>query len=156
MAGAQDAALAIAAIKAGALGSLPCALLTVQAAHDQIAQVRTAVSGPLKLNFFCHILPDSYDDRAWRDALQPYYTEFGVGPPASAPPLRRPFDAAMCELVEAVRPEVVSFHFGLPDEVLTARVRAAGCRILGSATTPAEARWLAQRGVDAVIAQGWE
>jgi len=156
MAGAQDAALAIAAAKGGALGSIPCALLSVDVARDQVAQFRAATAAPLNLNFFCHQPPQSYDDRAWRGALQSYYDEYGVGFPDAPPPLRKPFDAAMCELVEEVRPEVVSFHFGLPDEGLLRRVRDAGALILGCATIPAEARWLAERGVDAVIAQGWE
>lgn len=156
MAGAQDAALAIAAAKGGGLGSIPCALLSVETAREQVAQFRAATRVPLNLNFFCHQPPQGYDDRAWRGALQPYYDELGVGFPATPPPLRKPFDAAMCELVEEVRPEVVSFHFGLPDEGLLRRVRDVGALILGCATIPAEARWLAERGVDAVIAQGWE
>jgi nitronate monooxygenase len=156
MAGAQDADLAIAAGKGGALGSLPCALLGIDAARDQIARFRVATDGPLNLNFFCHAAADSYDDAAWRAALAPYYAEYRVGYPATPPPLRKPFDAAMCALVEETRPKVVSFHFGLPSEPLLRRVRATDALILASATSPAEARWLADRGVDAVIAQGWE
>lgn len=156
MAGAQDASLAIAASKGGALGSIPCALLSIETAREQVAQFRAAVPGRLNLNFFCHQPPAGYDDRAWRQALQPYYEAFGVGFPAVPPPLRRPFDDAMCALVEEARPEVVSFHFGLPDPGLLDRVRAVGALILGCATSPAEARWLAERGVDAIIAQGWE
>ncbi len=156
MAGAQDAALAIAVARGGGLGSLACALLTIEAARAQVEQFRAAGGGPLNLNFFCHLPVEHHDDRAWRQALQPYYAEFGVGFPATLPPLRRPFDPAMCALVEEVRPTVVSFHFGLPDDALLDRVRGAGVRILGSATSPAEARWLAARGVDAIIAQGWE
>lgn len=156
MAGAQDAQLAIAASRAGALGSLPCALLSADAARDQIAAFRAAAAGPLNLNFFCHQPPGAYDESAWRQALAPYYAEYGVGYPASPPPLRKPFDDAMCALVEEVRPEVVSFHFGLPEDALLRRVREAGALVLASATTPAEARWLAVRGVDAIIAQGWE
>ncbi|WP_420138447.1 NAD(P)H-dependent flavin oxidoreductase [Sphingomonas sp.] len=156
MAAAQDAALAIAAIRAGALGSLPCALLTPDAVRAQVADVRAAVTGPLNLNFFCHSLPGEVDDRAWRAALQPYYREYGAAPPLAPPPLRQPFDEAMAALVADLRPQVVSFHFGLPDAPLLERVRSAGCRIIASANSPAEARWLADRGVDAVIAQGWE
>jgi nitronate monooxygenase len=58
--------------------------------------------------------------------------------------------------MEELKPEVLSFHFGLPEPGLMRRVKAAGCIVLGSATTAAEARWLEQRGVDAVIAQGIE
>ncbi len=53
-------------------------------------------------------------------------------------------------------PAVASFHFGLPEERLLARVKTAGCKVLSSATTVAEARWLEARGVDAIIAQGAE
>jgi nitronate monooxygenase len=51
---------------------------------------------------------------------------------------------------------VVSFHFGLPNADLVKRVKAAGCLVISSATTVDEARWLEERGVDAVIAQGSE
>jgi len=67
---------------------------------------------------------------------------------------RAPFDDALCCVVEEVRPELVSFHFGLPEAALLARVRAAGATIVSSATTVAEARGLAERGCDAIIAQG--
>ena len=69
---------------------------------------------------------------------------------------RAPFDAAMCELVEELRPEIVSFHFGLPDQALLVRVKAAGCIVLSSATIVREAIWLEENGADVVIAQGAE
>ena len=156
MAGAQNAALAIAASKGGGLGSIPCALLSVETAREQIARFRAATAGPLNLNFFCHKPPGGFDDSAWRAALQPYYAEYQVGYPAKPPPLRKPFDDAMCALVEETRPNIVSFHFGLPEERLLQRVHDSGALILGCATSPAEARWLAERDVDAIIAQGWE
>jgi nitronate monooxygenase len=67
-----------------------------------------------------------------------------------------PFGEAMCTVVEDAKPEVVSFQFGLPAPALLGRVKAAGCRVMSSATTVEEARWLEARGVDAVIAQGYE
>ena len=62
----------------------------------------------------------------------------------------------MCEIVEELRPEVVSFHFGLPEESLVTRVKATGAVVFSTATTAAEARWLAERGCDVVVAQGAE
>jgi len=156
MAGANGAELAIAAIRGGALGSLPCALLSADRVIEDSAAVRAAVKGPINLNFFCHRLIDDIDDSAWRSTLAPFYAEYGAGPPTTPPPVRAPFDEAMCEVIEQVRPAVVSFHFGLPSDALLARVRRAGSIILSSATTIAEARWLDERGVDAIIAQGWE
>ena len=156
MAGAGGVDLAIAALRGGAVGSLPCALLAPDAAMAQAAAVRAGAEGPLNLNFFCHAMPPAPDESAWHALLAPYFAEYAVTPPAVPPPLRLPFDDAMCATVEKIRPEIVSFHFGLPDEALCARVRAAGARILSSATSVAEARWLAARGVDGVIAQGYE
>lgn len=156
MAGAGGVDLAIAAIKGGAVGSLPCALIAAEDIVSQSAAVRATAKGPLNLNFFCHHLSDQVDDSAWVEVLTPYYDEYGVGPPTVAAPLRAPFDAERCAAVESVRPEIVSFHFGLPERSLFDRVKATGAIILSSATTIAEARWLADRGVDAIIAQGFE
>jgi len=148
--------LAIAALGAGGVGSLPCAVLDAEAIVAQARAVRAAARGPLNLNFFAHHLGPVPDDGAWQARLAPFYAAEGVGPPETPPPLRRPFDDAACAAVEAVRPEIVSFHFGLPDETLLARVRTTGARIFGNATNVAEARYLAERGCDAIIAQGFE
>jgi nitronate monooxygenase len=156
MAGASGVALAVAALRAGAVGSLPCALLTADQLRAQIAEVRAAATGPLNVNFFAHRLVPAPDEAEWHAALAPFYAEEEVGPPETPPPLRLPFDAAMCVVIEEVRPEIVSFHFGLPEPDLLGRVRATGARIFGNATTVAEARWLAAQGVDAIIAQGSE
>jgi nitronate monooxygenase len=111
------------------------------------------------LNFFVHrpVVPNNAREHAWREALKPYYIELGVDPNAPIPVTnRKPFDDAACQVVEEVKPRVVSFHLGLPEASLVARVKAAGCAIVGAATTVAEARWLEQHGCDAVIAQGYE
>ena len=68
----------------------------------------------------------------------------------------RALQRALCAVIEEARPAVVSFHFGLPSADLLSRVKATGALILSSATTVAEARWLEQNGVDAIIAQGRE
>jgi nitronate monooxygenase len=156
MAGAGGVELCVAAIRGGALGSLPCGMLSPEAVRVQASEVRAQAGGPLNLNFFCHAMPPAdFDDSAWRALLQPYYDEYHVEP-GPAGPFRLPFDEAMCAAVEAVRPEAVSFHFGLPNEDLLDRVKAGGAVVIGNATTPAEARWLENRGVDAIIAQGFE
>ena len=159
MAGAGLANLAAAVAEAGALGSLPCALLDPERLRAEHGAFRQRTDRPLNLNFFCHQppVPDNRREAAWRNRLQPYYTEFGLNP-AAAPsaPSRMPFDAEFCALVEELRPQVVSFHFGLPERRLMQRVAATGARILSSATTVDEARWLEAAGVDAIIAQGVE
>jgi nitronate monooxygenase len=155
MAGAGGVELCVAAMKGGAVGSLPCALISGDQLRQQVAEVRARSNGPLNLNFFCHKMPADADDSAWRALLRPYYDEFGVEP-ANGGALRLPFDSEMCAVVEEVRPKVVSFHFGLPDENLLDRVKATGAIVIGNATTVEEARWLDGRGADAIIAQGFE
>jgi nitronate monooxygenase len=123
--------------------------------RDHVAAVRAETRGPFALNFFCHRMPGEPDDGAWRALLQPYYDEFGVEP-SNGGAMRLPFDDAMCCAVEDLRPPVASFHFGLPDEALLGRVKAVGAVIIGNATTIEEAKWLEARGVDAIIAQGFE
>ena len=159
MAGAGDHRLALAVARAGGLGALPCAMLTPERIREEVAAFRQQTDAPLNLNFFCHTAPGSDPARlaAWQQRLAPYYREMGLDPAMPAPLSNRaPFDATLCALVEELRPAVVSFHFGLPAPDLVARVAATGATILSSATTVAEARWLEDRGVHAVIAQGSE
>jgi nitronate monooxygenase len=159
MAGFQGAALAIAVCKAGGLGSLPCALLTVEAMRKELAAIRAATDRPYNVNFFTHTPPaaDARREAAWRSALAPYYQEYGIDPNAiPAGPGRAPFTAEAADALQEFKPAVVSFHFGLPSAALLERVRACGAKILASATTVDEALWLEAHGVDAVIAQGAE
>jgi nitronate monooxygenase len=160
MAGAMDATLAVAVAKAGGLASLPAAMLNAEQLRTQVAQFRAGVGDrPINLNFFAHKppVPSNAREHAWREALKPYYVEYGIDPNAPVPASNRaPFDDAFCAVVEEVKPGIVSFHFGLPEPALVARVKAAGCLVLASATTVAEARWLEERGCDAIVAQGYE
>lgn len=156
MAGAGGVELAVGAMEGGAVGSLPCAMLAPDEAISQVGQVRARAAGPVNLNFFCHHMPGAADEAPWRALLAPFHERYRPAAEPSAGPVRRPFDVAMGKAVEAIRPELVSFHFGLPEEALLDRVRASGAKVIANATTVAEARWLADRGVDAVIAQGWE
>jgi nitronate monooxygenase len=159
MAGANGSAMAIAVSEAGGLGSLPCAMLDAANACAEIVIIRQRTTKPLNVNFLCHTppKPDPDRDAAWKERLAAYYIELGLDASASAPAVNRaPFDGAMCEMVEEYKPEVVSFHFGLPEQALLSRVKASGCLVLSSATTVEEARWLEDHGCDAIIAQGYE
>ena len=159
MAGVQASALAIAVSNAGGLGSLPCAMLTPESMSSELKALTAHTDRPYNVNFFCHTppTPDTAREAKWRAALAPYYAEFGIDPttiPTGAG--RTPFSAEIADLLEAFKPPVVSFHFGLPSAALVARVKSWGSKVISSATTVAEARWLEANGVDAIIAQGLE
>jgi len=159
MAGIMDADLVIAAAQGGALGSLPCGMISVERAREQINIIRQRVSAPVNMNFFCHKAVDADPAReaGWKRRLGAYYDELGLDPAMPVDAANRaPFDAAMCALVEELKPEVVSFHFGLPEPGLLRRVKAAGCIVISSATIVREAIWLEENGADAIIAQGAE
>lgn len=159
MAGAQGSALAVAVCNAGGLGSLPCAMLTPQAMSSELVATKAGTTRPFNVNFFVHSRPAPSEEReaAWRTALAPYYRELGIDARnIPAGPGRAPFSAEAAEVLGEFAPAVVSFHFGLPSADLVARVKAWGSKILSSATTVDEARWLEAHGVDAIIAQGLE
>jgi nitronate monooxygenase len=88
---------------------------------------------------------------------KPYYLEFGLDPETPlSPPSRKPFDAESCAIIEEFKPEIVSFHFGLPAKHLLDRVKATKARVIASATTVREALRLESHGCDAIIAMGFE
>jgi nitronate monooxygenase len=159
MAGVQDSRLAIAVSSAGALGSLPCAMLSLDALRNELAAIKAQTARPFNVNFFCHTPPppSAAREAIWRETLAPYYQELGLDiGTLPAGPTRAPFSAEVADVLAEFAPAVVSFHFGLPSAEVLARVRSWGSRILSSATTVEEALWLEAHGVDVVIAQGLE
>lgn len=159
MAGATGSAMVIAASNAGALGSMPAAMLSIEQLREELTIIRPHSQHPFNVNFFCHQppAPDAQKAADWKSLLEPYYRELGADFDAPTPVSNRaPFDEASCAVVEEFRPSVVSFHFGLPPKALLDRVKATGAKILSSATTVEEAIWLEQHGCDAIIAMGYE
>ncbi|MGL5812228.1 MAG: NAD(P)H-dependent flavin oxidoreductase [Aeromonas sp.] len=159
MAGVQDCALALAVSAAGGLGSLPAAMLSPAELRRALSELQESGHGPFNINFFCHHQQelDPAEERHWRQTLAPYYAELGLAADASlSAPSRAPFNAEHAAILAEFKPAVVSFHFGLPAPELLDRVKSWGAKVLASATTVAEARWLAEHGADAIIAQGLE
>ena len=159
MAGVQGSALAIAVCRAGAIGSLPCAMLSPDTLRQELTAITAATDRPYNVNFFAHMAPpaDLEADAKWQARLADFYAEWGVTEnDVPRGPGRVPFDAASADVLEAFAPAVVSFHFGLPCPELFARVKRWGSQVWSSATTVEEGLWLQAHGADAVIAQGLE
>ncbi len=159
MAGPGGAELAGAVADGGGLASLPCAMLSPERIRKDVSIIRHRGPVPVNLNFFTHTSPadDPVRSDTWKRRLSTYYSELGVDPDKPVAAVNRaPFDDTTCSLVEELGPEIVSFHFGLPEESLLNRVREAGCKVISTATTVKEARYLDEHGCDAIIAQGAE
>lgn len=159
MAGVQGSALAVAVSNAGGLGSLPGAMLSIEALRDELSVIKSQTERPYNVNFFCHEIPKQNQkaEMVWRNALSPFYKAYGVDPdmvPAGSS--RIPFNSETADILEEFKPPVVSFHFGLPSEELLLQVKSFGAKVMSSATTVEEALWLEEYGADIIIAQGVE
>ena len=159
MAGSATPQLAAAVSNAGGLGSLGCAQMMPDELHEAVIQLRAGTNRPFNLNFFVHPAPNTSPEvlTEANNRLLPYYEELSLGKPRCDLPQMGPrFDDAKLNHIIAIRPPVVSFHFGVPDAAVIAKLKEAGIALMSTATTVAEARKLAASGIDAVIAQGWE
>lgn len=160
MAGISPPAMAAAVIKAGGLGSLGVGATNAAGARAMIQAVREQTSGSLNVNLFCHqpAQANAVVEAAWLDKLRPLFTGFGATAPDGLKEIYRSFveDDEMLAMLIEEKPKVVSFHFGLPAPEKIRALREAGIVLLGSATSLAEARVLADGGVHGIVAQGYE
>jgi len=158
MAGASTPEMAAAAANAGCLGSLGCAMMSAGVYTKTYNATRAMTNGALNMNFFCHNEPEINQDKiaAATERLKPYYDELGMEEMPEAKPTHFPFGGDVADAVIASVPNIVSFHFGLPDLAYVEALKQKGVKILSTATTVKEAQDLETKGVDAIIAQGWE
>ena len=160
MAGVSTPEMAAAVSNAGALGSLGVGSTDSAGARQMIAAFRERSPRSLNVNVFCHA-PASADparEARWLERLRPEFARLGAAPPAALEEIYSSFveDDDLLAVLLDQKPEVVSFHFGVPTRERIEALRAARIVLLGSATNLAEAHALVLAGVDAVIAQGYE
>lgn len=160
MAGTSTPALAAAVCEGGGLGSIALGATDAAGAAAMIAETRALTDRPFNVNLFVHEppVPDARVQMQWLAALRPVFAHYGATPPRSLRAVYRSFaeDDAMLAMLLETRPAVVSFHFGLPPAERIAALRGAGCLLLSTATSLAEAHAARDAGIDAVVAQGWE
>ena len=159
MGGESTPEMAIAVSNAGGLGGLGCSFMSLDELRAKAEAIRAGTNRPFNLNFFAHPEPREYAelDAATRARVAPFYAELGLeSVPERGVAAVDTFTEAKLSVLLDIRPRVTSFHFGLPPRPMVEALHDAGSLILCSATTVAEARFLAEAGVDAIIAQGWE
>ncbi|WP_042244711.1 nitronate monooxygenase family protein [Paracoccus sp. PAMC 22219] len=160
MAGVATPAMAAAVSNAGGLGALGLCAASPEMAHKAIKEVQQLTAASFNVNFFCHEKParDPVVEAAWIARAVPLFERFEAEPPTELRDIYKSFcdTDAYLHLLLALRPRVVSFHLGLPRPDQIAALRAAGLVLIGSATSPAEARAVQAAGLNAIVAQGWE
>jgi nitronate monooxygenase len=160
MAGVSTPTMAAAVCNAGALGSLGLGAATPETARQLIRETRRLTDRPFNVNLFVHkpAVKDAQREAQWLEWLAPQFAQFELPPPDGLREIYRSFldDPAMLAVLLEERPEIVSFHFGLPDETLIAKLRSAGIVLMASATSLEEARAIAERDIAVIVAQGAE
>lgn len=153
--------LTVAVSDAGGLGSFGVHHLDGAGITAVAAAIRARTARPFNLNLWIPF--DGSDDihaddaafAGWLDPLRGYFAELGVVLPLQPERYSPPFAEQIEALLEA-RPAVFSFVYGIPAADVLAQCRERGIVTLGAATTAAEAVALAEAGVDAVVATGFE
>jgi len=160
MAGTSTPAMAAAVSNAGALGAIGLAAETVEGAGKMIRATQALTNRPFNVNVFCHrpAIANAEVEARWIARLKPEFTTLGAEPPSALREIYQTFrgnDAMTAQLLET-RPAIVSFHFGLPEADQVRALKQAGILLLGSATSLPEGQKLADAGIDAIVAQGYE
>ena len=160
MAGTSTPAMAAAVSNAGALGGIGLAAEMAEGAGKMIRATQALTNRPFNVNVFCHrrAIPNAAVEAGWIARLKPEFAALGAEPPSALREIYQTFrgNAAMTALLLERRPAVVSFHFGLPEKDQIRALKQAGIVLFGSATSLAEAQALADAGIDAIVAQGYE
>jgi nitronate monooxygenase len=158
MAGSGGTPELVAAVSnAGGLGSWGGAYSTPQQILDAAKQIRALTAKPFALNLFAggYEAQSQIDPAPMLALVARVHAALGLAPPVLPPQPQNPFDDQLAAVIEA-RPVLFSFTFGIPDTGALARLRQAGIRTAGTATTVEEGRKLEAAGVDSIVAQGEE
>jgi nitronate monooxygenase len=160
MAGVSTPELAAAVSNAGCIGSIAIGASTLTQAQQLIEETRSRTSRPFNVNVFCHqpAQRDAVREAAWLDHLAPLFREFDAPVPTTLNEIYKSFldgDEAFCLLL-ALKPPIVSFHFGIPPADWITAFREAGIKTMATATHLHEAKQIESAGIDMIVAQGIE
>jgi nitronate monooxygenase len=154
---ASPIALTTAVSNAGGLGSFAAALLAPAAIIEAVEKIRALTPQPFNVNLFILDVyqPDQAEIASAQELSQPFRESLGLGPASQPQKFSENFREQLAALLEAA-PPVVSFTFGILDADTIAQFHAKGCKVIGTATTVAEAKAWEQAGADFVCIQGAE
>ena len=160
MAGVSTPRLAASVSNAGGLGALGLGASNWESAANQVSAFRALSDGPVHLNFFCHEEPkrDSTLENAWIARFSSEFSALKANAPSS---LQNPYTSAkddpqLVTFVREFRPDVISFHFGLPNPEILSSLRELDIPIITSVTNLGDADLALNVEIDGLIAQGIE
>ncbi len=160
MAGVSTPELAAAVSNAGGLGALGLGASNWESAANQVGAFRALSEGPLHLNFFCHDEPERKPtlESAW---IARFSSEFAALKAPAPKSLKNPYTSAkddpqLIDFAREYRPELISFHFGLPNKEILRALRHLSIPIITSVTNLYDAELALNTGIDGLIAQGIE
>lgn len=160
MVGVSTPKLAAAVSNAGGLGSIGIGASSVEQAREMIRETFRLTDKPFNVNVFCHRPAERDEDseQGWLRGLAPLFAEYDADPPSSLREIYTSFveDVPMLQMLLEERPDVVSFHFGLPPQSMINALNAAGIVTMCSVTNLDEAQLAERAGVHVLVAQGIE
>lgn len=156
--GLSSVALTAAVSDAGGLGSYGLYGYDGARIRETAAALRDATSAPFALNIWLptgdEVAPDA-EHEGYAAALADFFDEVGIDPPVRPDRYLPSLDEQLDAIWQAA-PAALSVVFGVPSGGLIDQARSRGIRVIGTATTVAEARALEAAGVDAIVATGAE
>lgn len=153
--GAGSPALAAAVSNAGGLGFIPAGYLSAERFADDIAAARAATTGPLGVNLFvpqpsvADWVQLEYYAEELEEVAEHYQVEVGQPHFGDDDDWERKL-----EVVADLRPELVSFTFGVPPPEVIQRLGALGLLVMVTVTSAYEAGVAVAAGADSLVVQG--
>lgn len=148
-------ALAAAVTNAGGLGFIPAGYLSAEQFADDIGKARAATTGPLGVNLFVPqpSVADWLQLEYYADELEEIADSYNVdvGYPQSGDD--DDWERKL-EVVADLRPELVSFTFGVPSPDVIRRLGALGLLVMVTVTSAYEAGVALAAGADSLVVQG--
>ncbi|MFB7892564.1 NAD(P)H-dependent flavin oxidoreductase [Microbacterium sp. NPDC056044] len=157
--GLSSIELTAAVSELGGLGSYGLYGYSADRISDTIAALHSATRRPFAVNLWLptgdEVTPGEVDLKPAIEAVAPLYDELGLAHPTQPIEFLPDLDSQLTAVMDAA-PAALSVVFGVPSEHVIAAARSRGIRVIGTATTVAEAVALEAAGVDAVVATGAE
>ena len=153
--GITTASLVGAVSEAGGIGSFGFAYSSATEIKKQLQKVRKITKNPINANFFVFPETNKYEDIEFQKAVRSLQ-DLPINFDRENTPIKPPYNPSLEAQLETIwreKPEVLTFHFGVPDEQIITQAKSLGITV-GVTVTNIRNAELAFPGIDLFIAQG--